>query len=107
MAVLALGAAGPPSTQAPPAPQAPAPEDKPKDQFFAGLITALSSSQITVTRTVLGEKSSTRTFAITRETRVEGKPKLKTRVTVQFVTTEEGDRAIQIIVRSASQKKPG
>lgn len=82
-------------------------EDKPREQYFAGYITALSDIQITVTRTVLGDKSSTRTFAITPETHIEGKPKVKSRVTVQYVADEEGDRAVQIIVRSPSQKKPG
>ena len=44
---------------------------------------------------------------ITPETHIEGKPKVKSRVTVQYVADEEGDRAVQIIVRSPSQKKPG
>lgn len=87
--------------------QAPPPEEKPREQYFAGYITALTDIQITVTRTVLGDKSSTRTFAITPETRIDGKPKVKSRVTVQYVADEEGDRAVQIIVRSPSQKKPG
>ena len=39
---------------------------------------------------------------------VDGKPKVKARVTVQFVPAEEGDRAVHIIVRAStpSPKKP-
>ena len=40
---------------------------QPQDQFFAGIITALSSTSVTVTRTVLGKDATVRTFAITAE----------------------------------------
>ena len=78
---------------------------QPQDQFFAGIITALSATSITVTRTVLGKESTARTFAITPETHVVGKPKLKSRVTVRFVSDETGDRAVRIIVRGSPQPK--
>lgn len=104
LAALSFGAARPSMVQTPPAP---AEQAKPRDQFFSGYITALSETGITVNRTVLGDKVSTRTFQITPETKVEGKPKVKARVTVQFVPSEEGDRAVAIIVRStASPRKP-
>ena len=74
------------------------------DQFFSGTITALTENKITVSRTVLGKNSSTHTFLVTPQTRVEGKPKLKSRVTVRFVSSQDGDLAVHIIVRS-SQKK--
>lgn len=82
------------------------PASQPKDQFFAGYITAVSDTQITVSRTVLGKQSSTRTFQITPETRIEGKPKVKAKVTVQFVAEEEGDRAVHIIVRETNSQPP-
>jgi hypothetical protein len=71
---------------------APAPA---QDQYFSGVVTAVSSSRITVSRTALGE-TTTRTFAITPETRIQGKLAVNARVTVQF----RGDQAIQIVVRS-------
>ncbi len=84
------------------------PAGQPKDQFFAGYITAISDTEITVSRTVLGKQSSTRTFQITPETKIEGKPKVKAKVTVQFVAGEEGDRAVHIIVReNATAPPPG
>jgi hypothetical protein len=71
---------------------APAPA---QDQYFSGVVTAVSSSRITVSRTALGE-TTTRTFTITPETRIQGKLAVNARVTVQF----RGDQAIQIVVRS-------
>lgn len=76
-----------------------------EQNFFAGIVTAIANSKVTVNRTVLGKDSETRTFTITPETRMEGKLRVNARVTVRFVPSEEGDRAIHIIVRSA-QKKP-
>ncbi|MFN7995710.1 MAG: hypothetical protein U0Q18_19020 [Bryobacteraceae bacterium] len=88
--------------------QDPVPAVQPQDQFFAGTITALNETSITVTRTVLGKESTVRSFSITPETHIEGKPKVKSRVTVRFVSGEEGDRAVRIIVRGANPppKKP-
>jgi hypothetical protein len=76
----------------------------PPDQYFAGAITALEDGKITVRRTVLG-KDSTRSFQITSQTRIEGRPKVNARVTVKYVATEDGDMAIHIIVRAPIAKK--
>jgi hypothetical protein len=78
--------------------------DQPRSDFFSGVITALADDKITVFKTVLGKNSETRTFLITKETRVEGKLRLKVRVTVRYTRDEEGDRAVHIIVRSSSKK---
>jgi len=75
-------------------------EAKPDDQFFSGTITEVTATQITVARTVLGKNSESRTFAITPDTRVEGSPKPRDRVTVRFVSGEDGEKAVHIIVRS-------
>ena len=77
---------------------------EPQDQYFAGIITALNDTSVTVTRTVLGKDSTVRTFTITPETHIEGKPKMKSRVTVRFLSDENGDRAVRIIVRGAPQQ---
>ena len=74
----------------------------PPDQFFAGTITALTDTSITVTRTVLGKESTVRTFDITQQTVIQGgKPKLKSRVTVKWVSGDDGDRAVKIILRGS------
>jgi len=85
----------PPTTQPPP------------DQYFAGIVTALTDTSVTVTRTVLG-KSTVRTFAITTETVTQGgKPKVKSKVTIKWISGEDGDRAVKIILRGTpAPKKP-
>jgi hypothetical protein len=75
-----------------------------QDQFFSGTIVEMSSDRVTVSRTVLGRDSGTRTFQITPETRIEGKPRPNARVTVRYATAEDGDRAIHIIVRADPKK---
>jgi hypothetical protein len=52
----------------------------------------------------LGKNSDTRTFLITQETRVEGKLRVKARVTVRYAHEGDSNRALRIIVRT-SQKK--
>lgn len=80
-----------------------APAENPRGEFFSGTITALTDDKITVSRTVLG-KSEARTFVITTDTRVEGKLRVKVRVTVRFATEDETDRALHIIVRTTQKK---
>lgn len=72
--------------------------------FFAGTVVELSSQKITVLRSVLGKTSERRTFLLEPETKVEGKLRVKARVTVRFVTRDEGDVATSILVRSSGKK---
>ena len=80
-------------------------EQKPDTSFFSGTITAFTEENLTVVKTVLGKNSETRVFSVTKETRIEGKLKLKARVTVRYSHDDEGNRALHIIVRSTAQKK--
>ena len=82
----------------------PSAEEQPKNEFFSGVITLIESEKLTVFKTVLGKDSETRTFLITKETRIEGKLRLKARVTVRYTREDDGNRALHIIVRT-SQKK--
>lgn len=98
-ALLALAGPSPVRSQDDP-PVAAAPQP---DQYFAGLVTAVTADSITLTRSVLG-KPTVRTFAITAETVFEppsGKPKLKAKVTVKWLSGENGDRAAKIILRGS------
>ena len=74
-----------------------------EDQYFSGDVTALDAAKITVRRTVLGKRSDVKTFVITAETRLEGKPRVKSRVTVRWVAGEDGDKAIHILVRTGKK----
>ena len=54
---------------------------------------------MTVSRRTLTMSLVTRVFLLDSNTRVEGKLVAKARVTVKFEKTDEGDRAVHIIVR--------
>ncbi|HKW98745.1 MAG TPA: DUF5666 domain-containing protein [Bryobacteraceae bacterium] len=79
------------------------PTEQPRSEFFSGTITALSDDKITVFKSVLG-KNSERTFLIDQKTRVEGKLRVKARVTVRYSAAEDGDHALHIIVRTSQRK---
>jgi hypothetical protein len=82
------------------------PKSEPKyDETFSGLIVELSATKITVSRSILGKPAEKCTFAIKPDTRVEGKLRVRAKVTVGFVTTDEGDIARLVVVRPA-QKPP-
>jgi len=102
--LLAVAGSNPVSSQDPPHGA-----QQPVDQYFAGVVTAVADDSITLTRTVLG-KATVRSFAINAETVMQplgGKPKLKQKVTVKWVSGDNGDRAVKIILRgAAAPKKP-
>jgi hypothetical protein len=78
---------------------------KPKDQMFSGVVTSVDDASLTASRDGQGKPSVTKTFAITAETTFEGgRPKVSSRVTVRYVSTDDGDRAIHVIVRGAARK---
>jgi|SRR5580658_266272 hypothetical protein len=88
------------------APGGETPKSEPKyTDTFSGPIVELSAAKITVSRSILGKPAEKRTFWIKPDTRIEGKLHMKVRVTVGFVTTDDGDVARLIVVRAA-QKTP-
>jgi hypothetical protein len=77
-------------------------EQKPartQETFFSGNIVSVDADKVTVTRRTLTLSWVTRTFLLDANTKVEGNLKPKARVTVKFEKTEDGDRAVHIIVR--------
>jgi len=74
-------------------------------EFVSGIITELPPGRIVVNRALLGKPPENRTFLVNGETKVEGKLKPKARVTVGFKTTDDGDVAVRIIVRTAQSPK--
>ncbi|MGH9558142.1 MAG: hypothetical protein ACRD30_02815 [Bryobacteraceae bacterium] len=98
------------SAQAP-APQttAQSPEEAPAQQkkgntFFAGTVTETTPQILSVARVVSGKRQS-RTFHVTPETKIEGKLRMKVRVTVGYVTGDDGDTATLIVVRTPPAPK--
>ena len=81
------------------------PAEQPLDQYFSGTVVSYLPEKVTVARTVLGRNSLSRFFTITPETRIEGRLRVKVRVTVQYITKDEIDYAIHIIVRNPPAKK--
>jgi hypothetical protein len=75
------------------------------DETFSGLILEVSAAKITVSRSILGKPAEKCIFSIKPDTRIEGKLRVRAKVTVGFVTTDEGDVARLVVVRTA-QKPP-
>jgi hypothetical protein len=89
-----LPAQDPPTTQ-----QGGTPSEPDNDGFYSGNVVELAKERVTVSRTILNKKPEQRTFAITAATKVEGKLKAKSRVTVRYTSGDEGDVALSILVR--------
>lgn len=77
---------------------------EPEYQAFSGPIVELTAEKITVSRSILGKPAEKRTFLIKPDTKIEGKLKVKTKVTVGFVSSDEGDIARLIVVRSQQRR---
>ena len=101
LALLLTSVAPPPGSAQEFRPAAAAYQDQnDNDGFFSGNVVELAANHVTVTRSVLGRPPEKRTFKITESTKVEGKMKQKSRVTVRFVPDDDGDVAVSIIVRA-------
>ncbi|HEV2690818.1 MAG TPA: hypothetical protein VGV35_19815 [Bryobacteraceae bacterium] len=88
------------------APKPDNPKVEPKyDDTFSGTIVELSASKLAVSRSILGRPPEKRTFEIQPDTRIEGKLRLKLKVTVGFVTTTDGDDVARLIV-ARPKKQP-
>lgn len=77
-------------------------EDAPN--FYSGYVVELSADKVSVERSILGQPPETRSFILTKKTKVEGRMKVKSRVTVQFGPSDDGEVALHIIVRAGGNK---
>ena len=91
-----------------PKPSEPKHEDqKSEPQYedtFSGPIVEFSSEKVVVSRSILGQPPEHRTFLIKPETKIEGKLRVKGKVTVGFVTSEGVEIARLIVVRTQPKK---
>jgi hypothetical protein len=71
------------------------------DHTFSGPIVEVTTTQITVSRSILGKPAEKRAFALRSDTRIEGKLKVRVKVTVGYVTTDDGDVARLVVVRTS------
>jgi hypothetical protein len=74
------------------------------DQTFSGPIVEVSATQIIVSRSILGKPAEKHKFLIHSDTRVEGKLRVKAKVTVGYVSTDDGDVAKLIVVRTSAKQ---
>lgn len=74
---------------------------KAADTFFAGTVSQFSAEKMVVGRTVRG-KAESRTFSLTPQTKIEGRLALRVRVTVRYLTDDDGDTATLIVVRGSA-----
>ncbi len=74
------------------------------DETFSGPIVELTATQITVSRSILGKPAEKHTFAIKPDTRIEGKLRVRVKVTVGYITTDDGDDVARLIVVRTSKK---
>lgn len=73
------------------------------DDTFSGAVIQLSSTSVTISRSILGQPPEKRTFSIKADTRIEGKLRMNAKVTVGFVTMDNIDIARLIVVRAAQK----
>lgn len=77
-------------------------QNEPKyDQTFSGPIVEVTATRITVSRSILGKPAEKHTFSIKSDTRIEGKLKVRVKVTVGYVSTDDGDVARLVVVRTS------
>ena len=74
-----------------------------EDNYFAGNVVESAPDHLKVSRVLQG-KTEARVFRMTPQTKIEGRLRVRERVTVRFVSGDDGDTAILVIVRPAAQK---
>ena len=71
-----------------------------QEPFFSGNVVSVTADRLTVTRRTLSLSTVTKVFLMDAQTRVEGgRLQPKARVTVKFEKTDDGERAVRVIVR--------
>jgi hypothetical protein len=71
--------------------------------MFSGTVTAVAEGSLTVVRT---GSTTAKTFTVNPQTQFEGpKPQVNSHVTIRYVSGEDGDRAVRVIVRASAPAK--
>jgi hypothetical protein len=80
-------------------------DDEDKDNYFTGTLVENTPDHLKVSRVLQG-KSEERVFKVNPQTKVEGgRLRLKARITVRYVSGDDAETAILVIVRPATKKK--
>lgn len=83
------------------------PAVKVKAQFFAGIVTEIDATHITVSRSVGGRSPEQHTFLINSQTKIGKGLHTKQRVTVRYMASPDGDVALEILVRTQKALRAG
>jgi hypothetical protein len=103
-AIILVGGPVEALAQNPETPTAAGPPTKP--QFFAGSVTELNESHITVSRKLVGRSRESRTFLIDAKTKMNKTGiKVKSRVTVRYQRSPDGDLALEVQARPAARPR--
>jgi hypothetical protein len=76
------------------------------DTFFAGTVKESTAEKLVIWRTVRG-KAESREFRLRPDTKIEGALAPSVRVTVRYVSDDDGDIAILIVVRPPLPARTG
>ncbi len=80
-------------------------DDQDKDNYFTGTLVENTPDHLKVSRVLQG-KSEQRVFKVNTQTKVEGgRLRLKARITVRYISGDDSDTAILVIIRPAAKKK--
>ena len=84
---------------------------KTADTFFAGTVRESSAEMVIGGQDRARANAESRTFRLTPDTKIEGTLESKVRVTVRYVTDDDGDTATLIVVHALARptsksKKP-
>lgn len=78
----------------------PAKKSVPANDIFSGTVSELTSDSVTVVRNAPARDAGASRFLLDSQTKVEGRLRVKARVTVRYHADEDGQlRALHIIVR--------
>ena len=73
-----------------------------QDNYFTGTLVENASDHLKVSRVLQG-KAEERVFKVNAQTKVEGgRLRARQRVTVRYVSSDDGDSAILVIIRPAT-----
>lgn len=76
-----------------------------QDNYFTGTLVENTSDHLKVSRVLQG-KTEARVFKVNAQTKIEGgRLRLRQRVTVRYITGDDSDTAILVIVRPAAAKQ--
>jgi hypothetical protein len=76
-----------------------------QDNYFTGTLVENTPDHLKVSRVLQG-KAEERFFKVNAQTKIEGgRLRLKARITVRYITGDDKDTAILVIVRPAAKKQ--